>query len=247
MIEIKLVKDVDMKGATLIEGFPGIGLVGPMAVSYIIDKLNMEYVGYIECEEFPPLVSIHNGQPLPPVRIYYSSKKKIVAMFAEFAIPVSLASPLAEKIYAMFKSNDMKDIISIGGMPSKNMPDNSVVYAITSTKEAQEKAENEGLKPVIEGVSTGVSARLILLSALDSILNITILVPVDPSIINPKCAEFAINSINKILKLNIDVTELENEAKEVDAKIRELLKKSKEMQDTHRNSIGGSGTQSMYA
>ena len=42
MIEIKLVKDVDMKGATLIEGFPGIGLVGPMAVSYIIDKLNME-------------------------------------------------------------------------------------------------------------------------------------------------------------------------------------------------------------
>jgi uncharacterized protein len=247
MIEIKLIKEVDMKGATLIEGFPGIGLVGPMAVSYIIDKLDMDYVGYIESEEFPPLVSIHNSQPLPPVRVYYSNKKKIAAVFAEFSMPVSLASPLAEKIYAMFKSNEMKDIISIGGMPSKGVPDSSVVYAIASTKEGMKNAENEGIKPVIEGVSTGVSARLLLLSSFDSIPDTTILVPVDPSIIDPKCAEFAIDSINKILKLNIDVTELENEAKEVDAKIRELLKKSKETQDAHKTSLGSSGTQSMYA
>lgn len=247
MIEIKLMKETNLKDTTLIEGFPGIGLVGPMAVSYIIDKLDMEYIGYIESDEFPPIVSIHNSQPLPPVRIYYSNKKKIAAVFAEFSIPISLAMPLADKIYEIFKSNGMKEIVSIGGMPSKGVPDDSVVYVIASTKDGMKNAENDGLKPIIEGVSTGVSARLLFLSSLDGTPDTNILIPVDPSIIDPKYAEIAINSVNKILKLNIDVTELEKEAKEVDAKIRDLLKKSKETQDAHRNALGGTGTQSMYA
>ena len=38
MVEIKLFKDYNLSGYTVIEGFPSAGLVGPMAVSYMIDK-----------------------------------------------------------------------------------------------------------------------------------------------------------------------------------------------------------------
>ena len=58
MIEIKLFKEQALKGYTLIEGFPGAGLVGPMASSYIIEKLGMEYIGKIESEQFPPIAVI---------------------------------------------------------------------------------------------------------------------------------------------------------------------------------------------
>ena len=66
MINIKILKKKDLKGYTLIEGFPGLGLVGPMAISYIIDKLGMEYIGYLESDDFPPLISIHHKTPMPP-------------------------------------------------------------------------------------------------------------------------------------------------------------------------------------
>ena len=65
MIEIKLTREIDFAGATLIEGFPGIGLVGPMAISYIIDKLEMKYIGYFESEDFPPY-NIDTRQQAPP-------------------------------------------------------------------------------------------------------------------------------------------------------------------------------------
>ena len=44
MINIKIFKKKDLKNYTLIEGFPGLGLVGPMAISYIIEKLGMDYI-----------------------------------------------------------------------------------------------------------------------------------------------------------------------------------------------------------
>ncbi len=246
MIEIKLIDDVDLKGTIFIEGFPGLGLVGPMTISYIIDKLGMKYIGYIDSEDFPPIISIHGGKPYPPVRLYYSEKKRIVATFSEFAIPITLVKELSEKLFAMARDKKIAQIISVGGMPAKT-EDDKTVYAIASTQESAKQAQKEGLNEVTEGVSAGVSALLLFEACNDKMPDINILVPVNPQIIDPEYAEMAINSINKLLSLNIDVTELEKEAKDIEAKIRDMLKKSKESHDNYKNAVSGNAPSSMYA
>jgi uncharacterized protein len=245
MIEIKMVRDIDFGGATLIEGFPGIGLVGPMAISYIIDKLEMKYIGYFESDDFPPIISIHDSKPLPPVRLYYSDKKKIVAAFAEFAIPLALVKELSDTIFKFATDKKISSIISIGGIPSKAVEDGTV-YAIASTPEMLKQAEKDGLNPIIDGVSAGVSALLLFKASEISLPDTNILVAVEPSIIDPKYAELAINSINKLLKLNIDITELVKEAKDVEAKIQDMLKKNKETHDNYKDAVSH-GAPSMYA
>ena len=245
MIEIKLIRDMDFAGATLIEGFPGIGLVGPMAISYIIDKLEMKYIGYFESEDFPPIISIHDSKPLPPVRLYYSDKKRIVAAFAEFAIPFSLVRELSDAVFKFATEKKVSNIISIGGMPGRGT-DDETVYAIASTPEALKQAEKDGLNPIIEGVSAGVSALLLFKASEVNLPDTNILVAVEPSIIDPKYAELAINSINKLLKLNIDVAELEKEAKEVEAKIQDMIKKNRETHDNYKDAVTH-GAPSMYA
>jgi Archaeal enzymes of ATP-grasp superfamily len=88
---------------------------------------------------------------------------------------------------------------------------------------------------------------LLLLNAVSSqIDDINILVPVNQNIIDPKYAELAIQAINKILNLKIDITELDKESKEVEAKIKDLIKKSKETHDTFKKASEDSGP-SMYA
>ncbi len=243
-MEIKLIEDSNFNDAILIEGLPGIGLVGPMAVSYIIDKLEMKYVGYIESSKFPPIISIHKSKPLPPVRIYYSEKKKIAALFAEFALPLDIMNDMSDHVYEFFKSNKMGSIISIGGIPMKNS-NAQTVFVVASNDTALKEARQAGLEPITEGVSTGISALLLFKSSMDNIPDTNILVPVDPTLINPQSAELAIKSINKLLKLNIDVAALENESKDVQAKIQEILKKGKETQDAHRKVVGSEGP-SMY-
>ena len=98
MIEIKLLKQEQLNDFTLIEGFPSIGLVGPMALSYLIEKMNMEYLGYVYSDSFPPIISIHSSIPQPPVRIYASKKEKLLCVFAEFAIPVELVYELGNAL-----------------------------------------------------------------------------------------------------------------------------------------------------
>ena len=246
MIDITLTQTVDLKGATLIEGFPGVGLVGPMAISYIIDKLGMKYIGFVESDDFPPIVSIHDSKPLPPVRVYYNDKNRLVAVFAEFAIPLGIVHELSDKLFGFVSENKITSIISIGGIPGKDAQ-GETVYAIASSPELMRDVEKAGLNPVIEGVSTGVSALLIQKAANSDVHDINVLVPVDPSVIDPKYAEQAIKSINKLLKLDVDVSELEKEAKDVEAKVRDLLKKSKETHENYKKTVSGDNGESMYA
>lgn len=248
MIEIREIQKLDIGGYVFVEGFPGVGLVGPMAISYMVQKLNMKYVGYIEGDDFPPLITIHNGKPLPPVRLYYSEKYKITSIFAEFTIPIELVHEISNKIYEYMKSKKIAKIISISGIPSSHVESDSI-FAIASTEALMKDAAKAELSTITEGVSTGVSAMLLKNAITDttsSALPTTIvLVPVEPSLIDPKCAELAITSINKLLGIKIEVDELEKEAKEAEAKMQELLKKSRETKDNYKRTLGSDS--SMYA
>lgn len=245
MIEIKLFKEANLKGYTFIEGFPGAGLVGPMTISYIVDKLQMKYIGYLESDKFPPLVSIHKNEAMPPIRIYCSDKEKIITIFAEFAITVDVVGELSNAIYDFIRGNGITTIFSIGGMPATNANDKKP-YAITSNDATAKKVGGAGLNGIEEGVATGVNALLLVKSTLDNMDDINIMVPIQPNIIDPMYAEIAIQSLNKLMNLNIDVTELDKEAKMVEAKIKDIINKHKEMHDNYKRTVEESGP-SMYA
>ncbi|MFX0197471.1 MAG: PAC2 family protein, partial [Candidatus Hodarchaeota archaeon] len=48
---------------TFLIGLPEIGLVGTISAMQLIKSLDMEEVGYMKSELFPPLVIFHGGQP----------------------------------------------------------------------------------------------------------------------------------------------------------------------------------------
>ena len=244
MIEIKLFKEQELKGYTLIEGFPGAGLVGPMASSYIIEKLGMEYIGKIESEQFPPIAAIHNSKPMSPARIYKSEKTKLIIFLSEFTIPSQLVNPLADEVLAFARKYGIAKIISVGGMPAQKLSD--TVYVASSNPDILKKAQTKGIKPITEGVVAGVSASLIVKSQEYNIPSLEILVEVNPSIMDPKYAELAITGVNKLFDTNIDLSELDKEAKEVEAKIRDILKKVKTSHQNYANAEESAGP-SMYA
>lgn len=248
MINIKFIKNVDMKGNTLMEGFPGAGLVGPMTISYMIEKLNLNYIGYIESNMFPPLISIHKSKPLPPIRLYHSEKGKFLCVFSEFSIPTDLTYEMTDKLMELIKTKEFDGVLSIGGMPIKEMNEKYLnnIFCIASDKEIMEKAIKNGLKPISEGLSTGISALLMVRCAREGISNVDVLVPVVGNITDPKYAELAIESINKLLNLDIDIKELKKEAEIVEKKIKELIQKGKESHQNYKNASDSTGP-SMYA
>ena len=229
MLEIKLFKDQNLKGYTLIEGFPGAGLVGPMAASYIIEKLNMQYIGYIDSDLFPPITAVHSGVPMYTARLYADPKNKLVVVLSEFTIPTNAVHALGMELLSFVRKNNIAKIISIGGIPSQQISENA--FMIASQQSLIKEGQKYGIKPIEEGVIAGVSAVLLTGASDFNIPMINILVEVNPEIMDPKYAEIAISALNKLLGINIDLKELDKEAKLVEAKVREMLKKTKETHD----------------
>ena len=69
--DVKIItKPLKSKNPILIEGFPGIGLVGNIASQHMIEELNMEYIGSIDSRYFPSIAVLYEGLINMPVRIY---------------------------------------------------------------------------------------------------------------------------------------------------------------------------------
>lgn len=244
MMEIKLFKNLDLKGYTLIDAFPGAGLVGPMAGSYIIEKLRMEYIGYIDSDSFPPIAAIHYSMPMFPARIYKDDKYKLLIAMSEFLIPSDTVYQLSRELLAFVRKYGIAKVISISGMPSSKptftpfitSPDLSIL----------KKAGKSGIKAINEGVVAGVGAVLMTNSKQFNVESMNILVEVNPQIMDPKYAEVALTGLNKIIDIDIDLKDLEAEAKIVETKIRDMLKKMKESPEHYNKATEATGP-SMYA
>ncbi|MEM3838988.1 MAG: PAC2 family protein [Candidatus Micrarchaeaceae archaeon] len=245
MISIKLNKEYSLKGYSLIEAFPGAGLVGSMAGSYIIEKLKMEYIGHIESDMFPPIATIHNGIPMFPARIYKDDDTKVVLIIAEFTVPSEAIFQLSMELMNFIRKYGISKIVSISGMPSQK-PSNSV-YIASPDSALLKKAGNAGIKPIDEGVIAGISAIIMTNAEQFKIPTMNLLVEVNPAILDPRYAELAIAGLNKIMNMEIDLDDLEKEAKLVEAKIRSLQKKVKDTSDTLSGAAPQDQGPSMYA
>ncbi|MGC8662207.1 MAG: proteasome assembly chaperone family protein [Candidatus Micrarchaeia archaeon] len=244
MMQIKFFKNTKLDDYTLIEGFPGAGLVGAMASSYMIEKLNMEYIGYIDSESFPPIAVIHNSIPMFPVRIYADKKRKLIIMISEFTIPTELVHELGFEIIDFIKKNVIKKVISIGGVPSEKPSENA--FIVTADQNLASKATGNNIKPIKEGVIAGVSAIILSNSSIIDVPVINLLVEVNPEITDPKYAEIALTNLKKIIDIDINLDELEKEAKIVEAKIRQMVKKANISHESYKKATEATGP-SMYA
>ena len=159
IVEIHEVKDVKLKSPVVIEGFPGIGMVGTIGASYLAETLGMTLIAHISSSHFPPIAAVHDYVPVSPARIYASEKHDLIVLFSEFVIPPEVVYPLTQKIIEFAKAKKAKAIYSLAAIASP-VPDQNF-YAIASTKQMGEMLKKAKVELVREGATQGVSGLLI--------------------------------------------------------------------------------------
>jgi uncharacterized protein len=126
MEEIKVyeLEKVDLKGATVIDGFPSVGLVSSIVANYLINFLKLTQIGIMDSVYFPTVSLVREAEPLNPVRIYASEKIKsgdgdsdqIVAFISEFQPPPNLVKPIAHTMLDWAEEQRCKLLISPEGL-----------------------------------------------------------------------------------------------------------------------------------
>ncbi len=245
MIDIVFLdKKANFNGYMLIEGFPGYGLVGTISVNYLIEKLNMELVGYVESNLFPPISAIHGGMPLPPMRMYKSDKYKVVAIMSEFIMSMKSIHFVANAVYEWCHKNGIKKIISLGGISIHGKQDE--VFGIASEPKDVKMFEKIGVLPIKEGATTGVNALLLTKASMGGkVPVISLLAEAKPDYIDPMGAALVLTSLSDYLGIRIDTEELVKEAMVIESKLRNSLNAARQSEKTFKEP--GAGHESMYA
>jgi uncharacterized protein len=235
-VEICNFEDVDLKGATVIAGFPSIGLVSTIAANYLIDALNLNQIGCVTSSQFPALSVVHTGEPLSPVRIYAGEQgynKKIVVFVSEFKPKPNLINSISETIMKWANDKDCKLLISPEGMvvEGKSVEGGEQVeaYAIGSTENARNMLLEKKIAQFKNGIIAGVSGVLLNIGKQQNFNVISILAEAHPNYPDAKAAAAAINVMALLMGIEINVTPLYEESERIEKQLQKFHKQAKPM------------------
>ena len=235
-VQICSFEEVDLKDATVIAGFPSIGLVSTIAANYLIDALNLKQIGCVTSSQFPALSVVHTGEPLSPVRIYYGSQgtgRKIVVFVSEFKPKPNLINGISETIMSWARDKGCRLLISPEGMvvEGKNADDegNVEAYAIGSTEGARNTLLAKNIPQFKNGIIAGVSGVLLNIGKQSNFEVISILAEAHPNYPDARAAAAAINVMALIMGIEINVTPLYEESERIEKQLQKFHKQAKPM------------------
>jgi len=226
--EVRIVEKegVKHKNPIVIEGLPDVGLVGTIAASYIVERMGYKEIGYIESDLFPPVMVVHEGKSKNPLRIY--GDEGVVVVLSEVAIPVGAVYPLTEALADWVKEIDSKLVISMTGLPATNRIDieKPEVFAVGNNEEALNELKDKQMELLEEGFIAGPYAVMLRECSKRKISAISLLAQCFPVYPDPGAAASAIESLDKFLKLGIDIKELLEKGEEIKLKARDLMRQT---------------------
>ncbi len=235
-VKITEVNPVYLKNPVIVEGFPGLGLVGTISASYLVEKLKMDFVGYITSDQFPPLAAVHNYEPLYPSRIYASKKHNLYVFISEFIIPLPAVYGLADAIWDFAKEKKASKLISLGGIALKG--EEGKVYAIASMQKNIEELERHHMVSLIkEGATTGVTGVLLTRGAVEKFPVVSLLAPAHGNYMDPKAAAVVLETLKSYLKIDFDTQALEKESQVIEDKMKELLSRAKASHNHYQKTV----------
>ena len=233
-IEIRKFKDMDLKGATIIEGFPSVGLVSTIVATYLIDYLKLDQICAVDSEEFPPTSMIYATKPKFPARIYANSEKKIGVFLAEFTPAPWLHRPIAKKFLEWCKEQQCKRIISTESRPSEKLyiqnngnPKINHIYGIGSTERARKELQDAHIEQFNIGMIYGVGGVLLNEGRWDNFDVITLIIEAFPDIPDALAAAKILEAIDALIPhLEIETKPLYQELKKIEQQVKALRKQA---------------------
>ena len=215
------------KSPIIIEGFPGLGFVGTIATEYLVEKLNAKPIGYVWSEEMPPIATIHHNRLRHIFEIFYVKEKNLVLMHALSGVK-GMEWKLADVVMKIAGQLKAKEMISLEGVGSPfGNPMARTFYYSNSPACEKKLAALKGPEKLTEGMIVGVTGA-IMEKSIGSIKSSFIFAETHTNMPDSHAAAALIEVLNKYIGLKVDTKPLLSEAKNVEAKLKELMQKSKE-------------------
>ncbi|MCD6445236.1 proteasome assembly chaperone family protein [Candidatus Bathyarchaeota archaeon] len=231
---IKEIKRVELKNPILIEGLPGLGLVGRITTRYLIKQLKAEKIAYLYSPHFPYYVLVgKKGSVRLPRGVFYAWKNESGANDLMFftgdcqAQTIEGQYEVSNSILEFAKKHNVKTIITVGGYRME-VKDKPKVFAAATNQNLLKMALEAGANVSSVGNPIVGAAGLILgLAPFKNVEALCLLGETRGYLPDPQAAKSVLEVLFKLLNFSVDLADLEKEIVKAE-KIIDRLKKVEE-------------------
>ena len=229
MDDIRIVeKESVAPGATMLFGFPDVGLVGVIAASHLVDELKMSEVAYIDSQQLPPIIVLHEGLPHSTIRIF--AGHNLVLAAAETPIAADMIYPVMDSLIEWGKNKKVKTMISLSGLPVQERQDMQElkVFGAASSADMLQTVESKGIETLTEGYMVGPQAVMLLRCAQLDVPGIALLAQCFLNYPDPEAAAEVLKTLDQIAGIKVDVAKLLEKGEEIRLKARDVMRRTQE-------------------
>ena len=231
-IQIYELQRMDLRGATVIDGFPSVGLVSSIVANYLINALGLSQIGIMDSPYFPTVSLVRDGKPMNPVRIYAGAKPttgpsdQLVVFISEFQPPPNLIKGIASTVLDWAQDQRCTQLVCPEGLIVDREAEEhqgAEVFGIGSTDRSNEVLRKNGVAIFEEGVITGVAGVLLNEGRKRDFDVVTLLSEAHPDYPDARAAARVIETIDKLLlHTELDARPLYEEAERIENQLKTI-------------------------
>lgn len=229
MGSVVLERDVELDHPMMIEGLPGVGLVGKIATDHIIETHDMDAIGYVECEGLPKIAIYGEAarEVETPVRLYASADREILALQSDVPVSRQAAPDFAETLVDWLESVDAFPLF-LSGLPLEEAKPDMVpaVTGVATGDGAEHLTAHDIDAPEERGVIGGPTGALVNRAHHCDLDACGLIVESDPQFPDPAAARQLIRGgIEPIAGISVSTDDLVEKAEEIRTQKEALAKR----------------------
>lgn len=224
--------DVPLDAPTLVEGLPGVGLVGKIVADHLVSTFEMDYYAGVHCDGVPQ-AAVYRGErsPLrPPVRLHADADRNLLVLQSDVPVSPAEATEFAACITGWLDANDVTPLY-LSGLPeqSEKVPE---VYGV-STGEGERLLDDAGIVPPAEGgLVSGPTGALLYHAGRNDLDSVGLIAETNPQFPDPEAARAVIDGgVEPIAGIDIDTDALVDQAEEIQDARERLAKQMQQADD----------------
>ena len=224
---------ISLNTPIFVEGLPGIGLIGKIAVECLISELEAKKFAELYSPHFPHQAVVLPDSKLRLVRnefYYHKGNQDFIFLTGDTQVPPTDSYghyAVVQEILDFLADYEVKEIYTLGGYSTggKEVEEPKVLGSGTSAALLEKISGIDPLLVLREDIGAaivGASGLLLAEGKLRNLEGVCLLGESSGSVIDPKAAKAVIHSLSKILGIEITLDVLESRIKESERMINEL-------------------------
>ena len=217
--EIFETKKIELKNPIIFAGFVGAGLVGPVAINHIIEKLKMDEIGVMRSKYLPPSTVFMKGRLRHPFRFYSNQEGTVCAIICEITLRMEGLYSLVASILDWAAEKGSKEIVILDGVASTEHDDKA--YCAAEEDLIRTMADKD-ISMIPQGFITGIPGGILNECLVREIQGLTLLAKADKVAPDSAAAATLIEALNRLYDMNIDTADLQKDQERIDRKSTRL-------------------------